>query len=64
MEIDSRRTIVCEIIIPVWNELTLTRRCLEAIREKTRTSYRLIVVDNGSEEGTQRYLESLASRPE
>ena len=64
MEIDSRRTIVCEIIIPVWNELPLTRRRLEAIREKTRTSYRLIVVDNGSEEGTQRYLESLASRPE
>ncbi|MGD0623673.1 MAG: glycosyltransferase [Thermodesulfobacteriota bacterium] len=64
MEIDSRRTIVCEIIIPVWNELPLTRRCLEAIREKTRTSYRLIVVDNGSEEETQRFLGSLASRPE
>jgi glycosyltransferase involved in cell wall biosynthesis len=61
---DLRREILCEIIIPVWNELARTRRCLEAIREKTRTSYRLIVVDNGSEEETRRYLETLASGPE
>jgi GT2 family glycosyltransferase len=53
----------CDIIIPIWNQLPLTQRCLEGIRKKTRTPHRLILIDNGSEEGTRKYLEGLAESP-
>jgi GT2 family glycosyltransferase len=53
----------CDIIIPIWNQVALTQRCLKALREKTRTAYRLILVDNGSGEETRKYLESLAEEP-
>jgi len=54
---------ICDIIIPIWNQLSLTQRCLEAVRKKTRTPHRLILIDNGSEEGTRKYLEGLAESP-
>jgi glycosyltransferase involved in cell wall biosynthesis len=50
----------CDIIIPIWNQMSLTKRCLESIREKTGIPYRLILIDNGSEEETRQYLASLA----
>ncbi len=53
--------ITCDIIIPIWDQPALTRRCIEALRVKTRTPYRLILVDNGSGEETRRYLETLGS---
>jgi len=45
------------IIIPTFNNLELTRQCLAAIR-KTAGSvlYEIIVVDNGSTDGTPGYL--------
>jgi glycosyltransferase involved in cell wall biosynthesis len=53
----------CDIIIPIWNQLALTQRCLEAVRQKTQTPYRLILIDNGSGEETRKFLESLAENP-
>lgn len=53
----------CDIIIPIWNQLALTQRCLEAVRQKTRTSHRLILIDNGSGEETRKFLGSLAQNP-
>ena len=48
------------IIIVTWNWLDYTRRCLQTLRSVTEhASYRVIVVDNGSTDGTLRYLESL-----
>jgi FkbM family methyltransferase len=44
------------IIIPVHNQLAYTRRCLESIRRHTDEPYELIVVDNGSTDGTADYL--------
>jgi glycosyltransferase involved in cell wall biosynthesis len=55
--------IVCDIIVPVWNRLALTKRCLESISQKTVLPYRLILVDNGSGEETGKYLESLGKSP-
>ena len=55
--------IICDIIIPIWNQPALTRRCLEAIGGKTGTPHRLILIDNGSEEDTRSFLESLAGDP-
>jgi GT2 family glycosyltransferase len=55
--------IICDIIIPIWNQPALTRRCLEGIGGKTRTPHRLILIDDGSEEDTRSFLESLAGGP-
>lgn len=55
--------ITCDIIIPIWNQLALTKRCLESLHQKTGTPHRLILVDNGSGEETRRYLESLSGSP-
>jgi glycosyltransferase involved in cell wall biosynthesis len=40
------------IIIPVWGQLEFTRQCLASLKEQTRPEWELIVVDNGSDDGT------------
>lgn len=47
----------CDIIIPVWNQLAHTKRCLESIRRHTDCPYRIIIIDNGSESETKDYLD-------
>ena len=49
----------CDIIIPVWNELESTKKCVEALKEHTRYPYRLIIVDNASDRPTREYLDGL-----
>jgi glycosyltransferase involved in cell wall biosynthesis len=44
------------IIVPCWNQLEFTQQCLAALKEHTRPSSELIVVDNGSTDGTGLYL--------
>lgn len=45
------------IIIPVYNKLALTRPCLESVwREGAVASYEIVVVDNGSTDGTREWL--------
>lgn len=48
------------IIVPVFNRCDLTRMCLEAVQQ-TLAGHRgeIIVVDDGSSDGTAAYLESL-----
>lgn len=52
----------CDIIIPVWNQLEFTKRCIESIRKNTRFPYRLIIIDNNSEPPTKNYLSGIADR--
>lgn len=47
------------IIILTHNELPYTRECLESIWSRTDEPYELILVDNGSTDGTVEYLQSL-----
>jgi GT2 family glycosyltransferase len=48
------------VVILTWNALEYTRECLETLRSVTdHPSYRVIVVDNGSTDGTQEYLGGL-----
>lgn len=48
------------IIILTWNGLDYTRRCISSLRRFTREEdYELIVVDNGSTDGTVEYLQKL-----
>lgn len=44
------------IIIPVWNALQYTKGCLTSLRAHSRFRREIIVVDNGSTDGTREYL--------
>ncbi|MBX3304464.1 MAG: glycosyltransferase [Nitrospira sp.] len=51
----------CSIIVPVWNGAELTRQCLTALAcATTDVTFEVIVVDNGSTDGTPEVLASLA----
>ncbi len=48
------------IIIPVYNQLEHTKRCIDSLRENTSNHvYEIVIVDNASIDGTPDYLESL-----
>ncbi len=49
----------CDIIIPVWNQLAFTKKCVESVFSKTNFAFRLIIIDNASVEPTKGYLEKL-----
>ncbi len=50
------------IIIPVFNKLDFTKKCLSALKVNTNPDiYEIIVVDNASTDGTARFLASLNS---
>lgn len=55
---------LCDIIIPVWNQPEVTRECIGSIFKYTDYPYRLIVIDNGSDEETAGYLNSLKKEGE
>jgi cephalosporin hydroxylase/glycosyltransferase involved in cell wall biosynthesis len=61
---DQAKTALASIIIPCFGELEFTRQCIDALVEHTRSPWELIVVDNGSTDGTAEYLAGLAlSKP-
>ncbi len=41
-----------EIIIPNWNGKTMLEHCLLSLRQQTYSNFRIIVVDNGSTDGS------------
>ncbi len=47
------------IVMLTWNGLDYTKQCLKSLHDRTATppAYELIVVDNGSTDGTVEYLE-------
>ncbi len=47
------------IIIPTYNQMNYLRECIESIRHYTPESYELIIIDNGSTDGTAEYLKSV-----
>ena len=49
------------IIILVHNQLAITQQCIESIRKHTPENYELILVDNGSTDGTFEYLQNQAN---
>lgn len=48
-----------DIIIPAFNQLAFTRQCLESLQRHTHAAARVIVVDNGSQDGTAEFLRGL-----
>lgn len=47
------------IIIPCFNTVKYTRFCVDSILAYTTTPYELILIDNGSADGTARYFQQL-----
>ena len=45
------------IIVPCFNEREFTRLCIQALFQHTRPAWELIIIDNGSTDGTAIYLE-------
>jgi len=50
----------CDIIIPVWNNLDFTKKCIESVFRSTDYAFHLIIVDNASDRLTRDYLNKLA----
>lgn len=51
--------VLCDIIILTWNQLDLTKRVLESILKHTLLPCRVILIDNGSCDGTVDFLKTL-----
>ncbi len=54
--VENPRYGMTSIVILTRNQLSYTQTCLESIRFRTDVPYELIVVDNGSADGTVEYL--------
>lgn len=51
-------TPLVSFVIPVFDQLELTRRCLESIAGTVTVPHEVIIVDNGSTDGTGDFLEA------
>lgn len=49
---------MASIVIPAFNQIAHTRRCLDFLRRYTRGSHEIIIVDNGSSDGTAAFARS------
>jgi len=47
------------IVIPIFNELKYTQECVESIRKHTPEMHEIIFVDNGSSDGSSKWLNKL-----
>jgi len=50
-----------DIIIPVCNMLAYSKLCLEKLLENTQMHFNLIIIDNGSNDGTQQFFSEFKS---
>jgi GT2 family glycosyltransferase len=47
-------------VVIVWNQLALTKACLDSLKKNTLYPFRLIIVDNASSQETKVYLQKFA----
>lgn len=53
------RTPSISLVIPLLNQLDYTKMCLASLERSTKVPYELILIDNGSTDGTQQYVRGL-----
>lgn len=52
---------ITSIVVLTYNELDKTKQCIDSLYKHTkRDDYELIIVDNGSSDGTKAYIQSLS----
>jgi len=51
----------CDLVLLTWNQLELTRRCLESLFNTTDVPVRLLIVDNASEAPVREWLATVQS---
>ena len=56
MDRDLQSAGLTSIIVPCWCQLEFTRLCVAALKSHTGRPWELVVVDNGSTDGTADYL--------
>lgn len=54
------RTPLVSVVIPTYDRLPLLREAMESVRAQTLADWELVVVDDGSTDGTCEYLEGIA----
>lgn len=47
------------IVIPVWNQIGYTRICMDYLLKNTDGNFELVIVDNGSTDGTEDFFKDL-----
>ena len=52
---------IISVYIPTYNRLPLLKRAVESVRRQTLTGFEVLIVDDGSTDGTLSYLEELSS---
>lgn len=55
----SQDRLRCDIVIPAWNNLEITRDCVESVFRHTDYPFRIIIVDNASEKEAAEYFMGL-----
>ena len=48
------------VVVPTYNRLELLKRCLASILSQTFKDYEIIIVNDGSEDGTEGFLKKLS----
>ncbi len=60
---EEKVRVAVSIIIPVFNRVEFTQKCLESLFQNTPDGiYELIVIDNASTDGTKIFLQALINR--
>ncbi|MFA6914452.1 MAG: glycosyltransferase family A protein, partial [Endomicrobiia bacterium] len=54
---------VVSIIIPCFNALKYTKQCIESVLKSSTYNYELILINNGSTDGTKQYFQELKLKP-
>src|ERR1039458_2553764 len=50
------------VVIPCWNQLYFTKQTVESLFDTTAEDFQLILVDDGSTDGTDQYANSLRNK--
>ncbi len=58
---NDRTDIKTTVIIPNYNGLRFMDKCMSALEKQTYTSFRVLIVDNGSTDGSAEYINELVA---